>query len=175
MRKPTCTLLADLCIFAALLQQKQLSIVMKKTIFALICSLFMVAGTALAQGNADAIVGNYSTVRNGVNSKIKISRQSNGTYRAQVTWVDNLKMPDGSIRTDIKNKDAKKRNVRADQIVLIESVSYNAKDNCWENGQIYDPTSGKTYKVKLDFKSDKRLRVRGYLGPFYESMYWDKH
>lgn len=147
---------------------------MKNFILALLCGLFVMSTSAMAEGNPDQIVGNYSTTRNGVKSKIKIFRVSEGTYRAQVTWVDNLKMPDGSIRTDFKNKDAAKRKVRADQIVLIDHVSYNAKDDIWENGQIYDPTSGKLYKVKLDFKGPKRLRVRGFIGPFSESMYWDK-
>lgn len=147
---------------------------MKKYIFALLCGLFLTVSSTFAQSEADAVVGNYTTVRNGVNSKIKIFKLSNGKYRAQVTWVDNIKMPDGSIRTDVKNKDAAKRKVRADQIVLIDQVTYNAKDKMWEDGQIYDPTNGKSYKVKLDFKGPKRLRVRGFIGPFSESMYWEK-
>ena len=51
----------------------------------------------------------------GVASKVKIYKHENG-YRAQVTWVDNLKKEDGSIRTDEKNPDKNKRNVRADQM-----------------------------------------------------------
>lgn len=147
---------------------------MKKIILALLCGLFLVSGSAMAQSAADKIVGTYSTTRNGVKSKIKITRLNNGGYRAQVCWVDNIKMPDGSIRTDVKNKDASKRGVRADQIVLIDKVTYTAADKVWENGRIYDPTNGKTYKVRLDFENDKRLRVRGYIGPFHESMYWEK-
>lgn len=146
---------------------------MKKYIFALLCGLFMFATSAMADSAADKIVGNYTTVRNGVNSKVKIFKLSNGTYRAQVTWVDNLKKADGTIRTDEKNKDKSKRGVRADQIVLIESIGYNAKDNCWEGGQVYDPTNGKTYRVKCFFEGNK-LNVRGYLGPFHETSVWNK-
>lgn len=122
---------------------------------------------------ADKIVGNYSAERNGVKSKLKIYKYNDG-YRAQVTWVDNLKMEDGSIRTDIKNPDASKRKVRADQIVLIDKVTYNAEDKEWGNGKIYDPTSGKVFTVKLYFKDEKTLTVKGSIGPFFQRMYWTK-
>lgn len=122
---------------------------------------------------ADKIVGNYSAERNGVKSKVKIYKYNDG-YRAQVTWVDNLKMEDGSIRTDVKNPDASKRKVRADEIVLINKVTYNAEDKEWGNGKIYDPTSGKVFTVKLYFKDEKTLTVKGSIGPFFQRMYWTK-
>ncbi len=122
---------------------------------------------------ADKIVGNYSAERNGVKSKVKIYKYNDG-YRAQVTWVDNLKMEDGSIRTDVKNPDASKRKVRADEIVLIDKVTYNAEDKEWGNGKIYDPTSGKVFTVKLYFKDEKTLTVKGSIGPFFQRMYWTK-
>ena len=95
-------------------------------------------------------------------------------YKAQVFWLEKPNNPDGSIRTDVKNPDPAKRNTPSDQIVLIESVSYNGEDNVWDDGNIYDPTSGKVYKTVVDFKDNKTLRVRGYLGPFSKSLYWEK-
>lgn len=121
---------------------------------------------------ADKVVGNYQAVRNGVTSKVKVFKH-NGGYRAQVYWVDNLKMPDGSIRTDEKNPDASKRSTRADQIVLIDKVTFDGKDT-WENGKIYDPTSGKVFSVSLYFKDEKTLTVKGSIGPFFQRMYWKK-
>lgn len=133
--------------------------------------LMISAASCFAQ--ADKIVGTYKCVRDGVNSKVKIFKHGDG-YRAQVIWVDNLKMPDGSIRKDPKNPDAKKRNVQADQIVLIDKVVYKAKDDKWSDGKIYDPTNGKTYTVNLYFKDAKTLTVKGSIGPFFERMYWTK-
>lgn len=138
----------------------------------LIC-LVMAAVSISAQNPADKIVGDYKAVRNGVNSKVKVFKKGDG-YCAQVTWVDNLKMEDGSIRLDAKNPDESKRKVRADQIVLVEKVTYNAKENVWEKGKIYDPTSGKSYKVKMWFDGDKKLKLRGYIGPFFDTMEWTK-
>lgn len=143
---------------------------MKKFLM-LIAMIVMVVASAFAQ--ADKVVGNYSAERNGVKSKVKVYKYADG-YRAQVTWVDNLKMPDGSIRLDSKNPDAAKRKVRADQIVLIDKVVYKAKDKEWSGGKIYDPTSGKTYTVSLYFKDDKTLTVKGSIGPFFQRMYWTK-
>ena len=144
---------------------------MMKKVMSLITCLLMVAVSITAQ--TDKIVGNYKVERNGVASKVKIYKHENG-YRAQVTWVDNLKKEDGSIRTDEKNPDKNKRNVRSDQIVLIDKVTYDAKDNVWTNGKIYDTTNGKTYKVKLWFDGDKVLKMRGYIGPFFDTSEWKK-
>lgn len=141
---------------------------MKKLAMMLV-ALLMAVSSAFAQ--ADKIVGNYKCVREGVNSKVKIFKHGDG-YRAQVTWVDNLKMPDGSLRKDFKNPDPAKRNVQADKIVLIDKVKFN-KDK-WDDGKIYDPTNGKTYTVTLYFKDDKTLTVKGSIGPFFERMYWTK-
>lgn len=144
---------------------------MKKFIALIMVALFTMT-TSFAQSAADKIVGTYSAVQNGVNSKIKIFKLKDGSYRAQVTWVDNLKMPDGTTRTDMKNPDKSKRNVPANQIVLIESIKY--VDGVWKEGKVYDPTRGKTFKVECSFKDSKTLTVKGSLGPFYEKVYWTK-
>lgn len=143
-----------------------------KKIFSLLMTLSLCITSVFAQ--ADKVVGEYQCERNGVQSKIKVFKHQDG-YRAQVFWVDNLKMEDGSIRKDPKNPDAAKRNTPADQIVLIDKVKFNGKDS-WNEGKIYDPTSGKVYSVTLSFKNDKTLKVRGYIGTpmLGESMYWTK-
>lgn len=141
-----------------------------KRIYSLLVMLLVAMTSVFAQ--ADKVVGNYQAVRNGVTSKVKVFKH-NGGYRAQVYWVDNLKKEDGSIRMDDKNPDAAKRKTRADQIVLIDKVVFNGKDK-WEDGKIYDPTSGKVYTVSLYFKDDKTLTVKGSIGPFFQRMYWTK-
>ncbi len=138
---------------------------------ALLCCMMAFATSVMAQTKADDIVGTYKAVQNGVNSKVKIFKVAGG-YRAQVIWVDNLKKEDGSIRTDEKNPDKSKRGVRADQIVLVDKVTF--QDGEWTNGKIYDPTRGKTFKVCITFKDAKTLKVKGSWGPFSESVYWTK-
>lgn len=122
----------------------------------------------------DRILGVYKAVKDGAVSKVRISKVGDNAYKAQVFWVEKDKNPDGTPSTDLKNPDPAKRNTPSDQIVLIEKVSYDSNEGVWNNGNIYDPTSGKVYKTIVDFKDDKTLRVRGFLGPFSKSLYWQK-
>lgn len=145
---------------------------MRRLFLTWMCALLTVAGSLSAQTKADDIVGTYKAAQNGVNSKVEIKKVGNG-YRAQVIWVDNLKKEDGSIRTDEKNPDKAKRSTPANQIVLIEKVTYDGNGE-WKDGQIYDPTRGKSFKVRLSFKDPKTLKVRGSFGPFSETVYWTK-
>ena len=49
-------------------------------------------------------------------------------------------------------------------------------DNLWAGGgKILDPTNGKIYTVKMvPIEGGKRLQVRGYIGPFYRTQYWNR-
>ena len=149
---------------------------MKRFLMLVVAGVLALSSTmaSASTNGADRILGVYKAVKDGAVSKVRISKIGNNAYKAQVYWVEKDKKPDGSIRTDLKNPDPAKRNVPANQIVLIESVSYNSEDNVWEDGKIYDPTKGDVYRVVLDFKDDKTLRVRGYLGPFSKSLYWHR-
>jgi len=121
---------------------------------------------------ADKIVGLYHVVKDGRNSKVKIFKYGNG-YRAQVVWLENMKNPDGTLRTDVKNPDESKRKTPSNQIVLVDKVTYNGED-AWEDGKIYDPTSGKVYRVEMYFEKPNVLTVKGKLGPFFKKVYWNK-
>jgi uncharacterized protein (DUF2147 family) len=48
------------------------------------------------------------------------------------------------------------------------------EDYLWAGGgKILDPTNGKIYTVKMvPIEGGKRLRVRGYIGPFYRTQFW---
>ena len=143
-----------------------------KKILSFFAVIFLAATAASAQ--ADRIVGTYSSVYEGIESKIKISKVDGG-YRAQVVWVDNLYNPDGSLRTDIMNPDPAKRKTPANEIVLIQKISYNSKKDQWDNGRIYEPTTGKTWTVTCYLEDNgRRLRVRGSLGPIGKSLYWTR-
>lgn len=141
---------------------------MKKFLLTMLFTIFCTLGM-MAQ--ADKIVGTYKLVHDGKESKVKIFKYQNG-YRAQVCWLKETKNPDGSVKKDVKNPDKAKRNTPADQIVLVDKVTY--EDGIWQNGKIYEPTSGKTYKVEIKFTDAKTLQVRGKLGPFFKNVYWTK-
>ncbi|MBO4612351.1 MAG: DUF2147 domain-containing protein [Bacteroidaceae bacterium] len=145
---------------------------MKKILFMLVCGLMAVTSLS-AQTKADDIVGIYKVDNDGDRSKVEIRKNGNG-YRGQVIWLENMKNKDGSPRTDAKNPDKSKRNTPSDKIVLFDKLTFDAEDGVWGNGQIYDPTRGKFFKVKISFKDAKTLKVSGSWGPISKTVYWTK-
>ena len=55
--------------------------------------------------NADSIVGEYLTDRGGSKSKVRVFKETNGTYTAQVFWVEHPYDKNGEKRKDVKNPD----------------------------------------------------------------------
>ena len=124
-----------------------------------------------AQNNGDRLLGTYLAVLSHNDAKIRVIRHGDG-YRMQVCWLKETHHPDGRLKTDSKNPDKSRRATPLDQVVLIDHVTYD--NGVWRNGRIYDPTSGKSYKVELRFEDDKTLEVRGIVGPFHKSFHWTK-
>lgn len=135
-------------------------------------ALFVAAGVS-AQ-DADRILGVYKAVEEGKESKVEFSRQADGSYRGQIVWLKNPDNPDGTPKLDVKNPDPSKRAVRADRVVVVDGVKYDAGKNVWNGGRVYDPTKGKSYKVEVSFTEDNTLRVKGSLLGFSRSVYWTK-
>lgn len=144
-----------------------------KTTLLFALALFAVAGVQ-AQNNADRIVGIYKAVEEGKESQVEFTRKPDGTYQGQIIWLKTPNNPDGTPKLDVKNPDKAKRSVRADQVVVVEGIRYDAEDNVWDGGRVYDPTKGKTYKVEVSFKDPQTLRVKGSLLGISRSVYWTK-
>jgi uncharacterized protein (DUF2147 family) len=147
--------------------------------YSVLVLLFMAVVPLKAQVNkGDRLVGTYRVVEPETkeDSKVKIFKTADGKYKGQVIWLAVPTMKDGTPKRDILNPDPKKRNTPGDQIVLLWGFTYDADKDMWVNGEIYDPCHGKTYKCRLNFESDTKLKVRGYIGApaFGKSMYWYK-
>jgi uncharacterized protein (DUF2147 family) len=56
-------------------------------------------------------------------------------------------------------------------LVIIKDLS--ASGDSYKGGTITDPEDGKVYKAELWTEAGK-LKVRGYLGPFYKTQTWVK-
>lgn len=63
---------------------------------------------------ADNIIGDYLVDHKGEKSKVKVFKNADGSYTAQVFWVQNRTEKDGSVRKDSKNPDKSLRNVDCD-------------------------------------------------------------
>lgn len=125
--------------------------------------------------NSESIVGNYFIDHSQFKCKVMVSRDSDGTYKAQIFHVENPIDPDtGKKLTDVKNPDKSLRNTPCDRIVLLYGLKYNEKNQCWDRGKVYDPTCGIKANATVEFVPDGRLKVKGSLFGISEHVYWTK-
>ena len=125
---------------------------------------------AVAQSDADRILGNYAAKLSHNDAKARIFKH-NGGYRMQIYWLRDTHNPDGTLKVDSKNPDRAKRKTPMTEVVLVDHVTY--EDGIWKNGRIYDPHSGKDYKTELRLNGNT-LDLRGIVGPFHKSIIWTK-
>lgn len=149
---------------------------MKKIIFTLLCGLIF-SYQAQAQdlnSNGDNIIGEYLSDRGGSKSKIRVTKETDGTYTAQVYWVEKEFDENGNKRKDVKNPDKKLRNVDIDKVVLVKGLKYDAKDKEWGDADIYDPTMGRKVDVDVEFVSPTKLKLFGNILGIGKKIYWTK-
>ena len=121
--------------------------------------------------SGDNIVGLYSTVHGGENTKIRVTKTGD-TYMAQVVWVENRLDKKGNVRLDEKNPDKSLRSVECDKIVLMKNLKYDSSKKMWGDTKIYDPTRGINANVKCLFSDDGVLIVKGSLLGITVTLKW---
>ncbi|MBD3862345.1 MULTISPECIES: DUF2147 domain-containing protein [Olleya] len=55
---------------------------------------------------------------------------------------------------------------------IIKSMTKDGK--YFKNGTIVDPQNGKEYDLRLIVTDEGKLQVRGYIGFFYSTQYWER-
>ena len=96
------------------------------------------------------------------NSKAKIKIYKNGTkYYGKMVWLREPTDTDGKPKLDKNNPDKEKQKLPLLGYDLLKDFVF--EEGHWDNGTIYDPENGKTYKCKISFREGK-LDVRGYIG-----------
>ena len=123
---------------------------------------------------ADNIVGEYLTDRGGSKSKVRVTKNVDGTYDAQVFWVEKPLDAKGNKRKDVKNPDKSLRNVDIDQVVVVKGLKYDANDKVWGDTKIYDPSKGIRVNVTAEFESPEKLKLRGTILGIGTTIYWTK-
>lgn len=150
----------------------------KLTIIVVIASLFLLSSVSFQPQKADRVVGTYYVYKPETKSesKVQVSKTKDGKYEGKIIWLKRPNNPDGTPKLDKNNPNAKLRNVRLDQILLVKGFKYDAGSDSWVGGEIYDPEDGKTYSCKLKFETATKLKVRGYVGipAFGKTLIWEK-
>jgi uncharacterized protein (DUF2147 family) len=142
---------------------------MKKIIVAWLAGIALILSLhpARAQEPEDAILGVWHTT--GSRGDIRIFKRDNRYFGqvlsiAEPNWPPNDKYGmGGRPKTDRYNPNPKLRDRPVLGIELMSEFVYAGK-NVWDEGKVYDPESGKTYKCKMILKSANKLEVRGYIG-----------
>ncbi len=150
---------------------------MKKVIFTFLCAIALSA-TATAQNilneKADNIIGEYLTDRGGSKSKVRISKADDGTYTAQIFWVENPLDSKGNKRKDKKNPDKALRNTDIDKVILVKGLKYDKEEKEWNDAKIYDPSKGFRVDVECEFESANKLKLFGNIWGIGTTIYWEK-
>ena len=111
-------------------------------------------------GKEDAILGKWMTTEN--NLEVEVYKKDNN-YLAKIIWfqLDDHLRPINTV-LDEKNPDPKLRTRKWLGMEVLRKLKYNADENEWEGGIIYDAKHGKEWNSIVWINSQGLLKVKGY-------------
>ncbi len=144
---------------------------MKRVKFAVVLSLILTfaMGQLMAQNGADKIVGKWLNEEK--DAKVEIYKQGDKFF-GKIVWLKDPNREDGSAKLDDENPDVKLQSRPIKGLLMLTSFVFDGDDE-WEDGEIYDPKSGKTYSCYMEFEDDL-LKIKGYIGVKWvgRTTYW---
>ena len=81
-----------------------------------------------------------------------------------IVWLKEPLDDAGKEKVDANNPDEALRSRKLLGLPLLNGFVRASEDGVWENGTIYNPEDGKTYRSKMTLKDADTLKVRGYVG-----------
>jgi uncharacterized protein (DUF2147 family) len=126
---------------------KKIKIMILLTIVSLLSSAKLPAQT----GKPDAIIGLYWSPKK--DAKIEIYARGQ-QYFGRFVWASNPRKDINNPKKGLQNRDIL-------GLELLTAFKYD--DGVYDDGEIYDPETGKTYSCKMTLEG-KTLKVRGYVG-----------
>jgi len=142
---------------------------MRWLVAAVLVNALIGVGTPLA---ADSVIGSWKTVdeKSGkVVSEVELYDQGGRLY-GRITRLTEPTNAEGKpkVCTKCRGEDKDQPIVG---LVIIKDLS--ASGDRYKGGTIMDPDDGKVYRAEV-WPEDGKLKVRGYLGPFYRTQTWLK-
>jgi uncharacterized protein (DUF2147 family) len=137
-----------------------------------ILAVLVLAVAVQAAPAADSPVGRWSTVddKTGkVRSQVQIYEQG-GKLFGKIVALTEPNDPQGKPRVCTACTGAD-RNQPVVGLIIIRDIA--PRGDRFKGGTILDPENGKVYRAEL-WTEDDKLKVRGYLGPFYRTQTWLK-
>src|SRR5450432_1804576 len=145
---------------------------MKRLLTLLLGLLVLEGATAGSFASGDGILGIWKTYdKQGKHeSSVEIYLEQ-GKYCAKIVSLAEPNWPAsddqgmaGKAKTDRHNPNAGLRSRPIIGMQFMHDFICNPGKNVWEDGRVYDPECGKTYKCKMTLTSSNQLEVRGYFG-----------
>lgn len=130
---------------------------MKKLMLTMALALLSVAGYS------QEVLGKWLTEAGDAQVEIY---QSGDKLNGRIVWL-----AQGHETKDKHNPDESLRSRKLMGVNILSGLS-KSKDR-WEGGRIYNPKNGKSYKCAI-WLDGEQLKVRGYLGMFYETQTWKR-
>lgn len=130
-----------------------------KTLLFLSLALLLTAARPVEKFTSDSICGDWYSDKK--ESIIRIEKR-NGKFYGKLVWLQEPN-ENGQPKVDRNNPDPKLRSQTLLGLTIIRDLEYD-EDNEWEDGNIYDPRSGKTYSCDATLEDMNTLGLRGYMG-----------
>lgn len=114
-----------------------------------------------AQKSKDDILGKWIATHKSV--AVQVYRQGNN-FKAKVIWFDE-RLGSGTpmnSRHDTHNQDEKLRTRKVIGMDILNGLNFNSANQRWENGKIYDASSGRTWDTFAEINEEGKLYVRGF-------------
>ncbi len=115
----------------------------------------------------DAVLGKWLNGKKTAHIEIY---KAQGKYYGHIVWLkepvypaDDKKGMAGKTKVDRENPDTALKNRPILGLVVLWGMKF-IKDGLWEEGSVYDPEEGKTYKCKITLVSPDVLELRGFIG-----------
>ncbi len=149
-----------------------------KIIFFIILPAYFIMGTEMYSQTKEDIVGFWLTVDEKTNepkSQIQIIQEKDGKYSGRIVWLKEPLKNNQPLK-DENNPGEENRNVPILGLQILQGFEFTGE--IWEDGTIYDPKSGNTYKCKMWFEENNKniLFMRGFIGIslFGRSTQWTR-
>lgn len=123
--------------------------------------LIFIHNIAFTQTKSDAIVGTWLSEAKDL--KVEVYKQQNQYFGRMIWFYCPPNTPPMEQYKDKENPNPTLRNRAWLGMILLKNLTFDGKSE-WENGDIYDPNSGSTYRSKVKLLDAQTLHVRGFVG-----------
>lgn len=127
----------------------------------------LMVGGSNAEGHDD-LTGLWRTVRHG--ALVDIADCGDSTPCGTLTWISEA-ISEGNT-TDIHNRN---HALRIRPLIGLPILwGFECREAVCQNGRLYNPEDGKTFRAHMQLLSAAKLRVSGCLGPLCRSQIWTR-